>query len=221
MTEIATAAGTPAVYHSRETSPQRGQIMVTRLGLNVPHALSFDRWQLAGRQLSGIVESSAWCLGDWLVYGQRHYADRYQLAIEAANLDYQTLRNYAWVARRFEMSRRRLALSFQHHAEVASHPAVEQDEWLDQAEKFGWSRNQLRRRISESRSGRRQHRRETPALPRLQVPAEQVERWRVAAAQSGTDFDHWIVSTLETAALEVLATSVAEWGNDDAGLGAR
>jgi hypothetical protein len=209
MTEIATAEGTPAVYHSRD-SPQHEQIMVTRLGLNVPHTLSFDRWQSAGRQLSGIVESSAWCLGDWLVYGQRHYTDRYQLAIEAANLDYQTLRNYAWVARRFEMSRRRLTLSFQHHAEVASHPVAEQDEWLDRAEKFGWSRNQLRRRISESRGGRRQRGREMPVLPRLQVPPDQVERWRVAAAQSGADFDRWIVSTLEAAAMEVLATSVAE-----------
>ena len=41
-------------------------------------------------------------------------------------LDYQTLRNYAWVARRFAMSRRRDTLSFGHHAEVPALPEPEQ-----------------------------------------------------------------------------------------------
>lgn len=35
------------------------------------------------------------------MYGQAAYTGRYRDAIEQASLDYQTLRNYAWVARRF------------------------------------------------------------------------------------------------------------------------
>jgi hypothetical protein len=41
--------------------------------------------------------------------------------------------NYAWVARRFAMSRRRDTLSFGHHAEVAALPEPEQDFWLREA----------------------------------------------------------------------------------------
>ena len=101
-----------------------------------------------------IADSSAWCLGDWVVFGASRYSDRYLRAIEQAGLEYQTLRNYAWVARRFESSRRREALSFQHHAEVASLPEPEQDLWLQRADAAQWSKTELRRRISAERLSR-------------------------------------------------------------------
>lgn len=52
-----------------------------------------------------------------------------------------------WVARNFAASRRRDRLSFQHHAELASLPEHEQDCWLEQSRRFGWSRNELRRQV--------------------------------------------------------------------------
>lgn len=79
---------------------------MTRVGLQIPAAVSYDTWESAGRRISAVANSSAWCLGDWLVYGQWRYTDRYRRAVDAVGLDYQTLRNYAWVARRFEVSRR-------------------------------------------------------------------------------------------------------------------
>jgi len=45
--------------------------------------------------------SSAWCLGDGLIAGQAAYGSRNRDAIGRTGLDYQTLRNYAWVAGRF------------------------------------------------------------------------------------------------------------------------
>ncbi len=53
------------------------------------------------------------------MFGERRFGTRYRSAIEATDLDYQTLRNYAWVARNVDAGRRREELSFQHHAEVA------------------------------------------------------------------------------------------------------
>ena len=103
-----------------------------------------------GQQLSQVAAPSAWSLGDWLIYGETFYNGRYHDAIEQTSLDYQTLRNYAWVARRFQLSRRRDGLSFGHHAEVASLPEPEQDFWLRKAEEFGWSRNQMRRVVRAS-----------------------------------------------------------------------
>jgi hypothetical protein len=128
----------------------RGHVIVPRIGLQFTRRLSFDTWADIGRQLSVVLASSAWCLGDWLVYGQRVYQDRYREAVERTGLDYQTLRNYAWVARRFELTRRRDGLAFGHHAEVAALPEHEQDFWLRKAEQLGWSTSQLRREVRAS-----------------------------------------------------------------------
>lgn len=133
---------------SAESVPDH--ILLPRIGLRLPQRLAFDKWVTIGQQLSTVITSSAWCLGDWLVYGEAAFTGRYREAIEQTSLDYQTLRNYAWVARRFPMSRRRDKLSFGHHAEVAALPEPEQDFWLRKAEDFSWSRNQLRREVRGS-----------------------------------------------------------------------
>ncbi|MFC9975278.1 LmbU family transcriptional regulator [Spirillospora sp. NPDC127200] len=123
-----------------------------RTGLQLRDDMSFVAWKRLGRQLHLIADSAPWWLGDWLIYGETLFSDRYRQAIEGTGLDYQTLRNYAWVARRFPLSRRRDRLSFAHHAEVAALSDSEQDYWLDLAEKEGYSRNGLRRRIQAQRS---------------------------------------------------------------------
>jgi len=181
-------------------------VQVSRVGLMMPPTLSYDDWAQAGQRLSGIVDSSAWCLGDWLVYGKRHYADRYQRAIRAAGLQYQTLRNYAWVARRFDLDRRRAALSFQHHAEVASMPEDEQTRWLDAAEEHVWTTKQLRRQIQARQVGDAPVPDQNALIPRIQVIDSRLRRWRVAAEQVGADFDHWVVSALDVAAEQVLSS---------------
>jgi hypothetical protein len=178
-------------------------IMVTRVGLRISRPLDYQSWQQAGLKIARIADASAWCLGDWLVYGQNRHPDRYREAIAAAHLDYQTLRNYAWVARRFELDRRRDRLSLQHHAEVASLPSAEQDRWLDLAEKSHWSRNELRRNIRADRAGA--DRLEDTLLLRLKPPAEHVAAWREAAQRVSQDFEEWIIATLDDRAAEELS----------------
>jgi hypothetical protein len=147
--------------------PGSGHVLVPRTGLRLPPQRPFEAWLGVGQQLSAVAASSAWCLGDWLVYGQQTYSGRYRQAVERTGLDYQTLRNYAWVARRFELSRRQDTLSFGHHAEVASLPEPEQDFWLRKAEQHGWPTSQLRREIRaslrERQMARRRSNRPVPA----------------------------------------------------------
>jgi hypothetical protein len=126
------------------------QVVIPRIGMMLPRQLPYDKWIRIGRQLATISSSSAWCLGDWLAYGEDAYSGRYRDAIEQTSLDYQTLRNYAWVARRFALSRRRDTLSFAHHAEVARLPEPEQDFWLRKAVELSWSRNRLRQEVRAS-----------------------------------------------------------------------
>ncbi|MBW4722180.1 LmbU family transcriptional regulator [Saccharothrix sp. SC076] len=174
------------------------------MGLHFAANLSYGDWERAGTQLSRIVSSSAWCLGDWLVRGQENYPDRYVRAVETAGLDYQTLRNYAWVARCFPMRRRRERLSFQHHAEVAALDVARQDEWLDRAEEGSWSRNELRRRMRAHRQGAAAITATTSLLPRVPVARERVERWRAAARRVDNHLEHWMVVVLDHAAENVL-----------------
>lgn len=190
----------------------RKQVRMSGTGLQIPTDLSFEDWERAGRQLSGIVDSSAWWLGDWLVYGKANYSDRYQLAIQGAGLRYQTLRNYAWVARRFDHTRRRAKLTFQHHAEVASLPLEEQEWLLDQAERGSWTTKQLRNAIRAGRNGEdlTDERALAAANARIQVPNSRVGVWRKAADCVGVEFDHWVLTMLDRAATEILQLDPAE-----------
>jgi hypothetical protein len=182
------------------------RIITTRVGLLMPDDLSIDEWASAGCKLSRIADSTSWCLGDWLAHGQLRYSGRYQRAAEEVGLDPQTLRNYAWLARKFSHDRRRPALSLQHHAETASLPVPEQDRWLDLAEKGRWSRNELRRRIRAAARGETVEKADdgeaadTGYLPRLPVARDELARWRRAADRTATDLNTWVLRTLGDAA---------------------
>jgi hypothetical protein len=187
-----------------ERNSPREHVLMTRLGLQIPTDLSFEGWQQAGRQISGIVDSSAWWLGDWLVFGKKNYSDRYRRAIRAVGLSYQTLRNYAWVARRFDLNRRRPNLTFQHHAEVASLPFDEQERLLNQAEQSTWNTKQLRIAIRDSRQDGTGNGSAFATTPQLKMPANRLDAWRKAADQLGVEFDNWVLVTLDRAAEEIL-----------------
>ncbi len=185
-------------------APRRGQVLTTRVGLQMPTGMAYDEWERAGRQLADVLDSSSWWLGDWLVYGKDHYTDRYQRGIRAAGLSYQTLRNYAWVSRRFDHTRRRPTLSFQHHAELASMPVEEQDLWLDRAEQRQWTTKQLRGAIRATRQSEQQPRTPTEPNHRLEVPGSRLQWWHKAAERLGIDFEQWVTATLDSAAASAL-----------------
>jgi hypothetical protein len=185
-----------------------------RTSLNLPDSLPIGIWQRIGEQILLIADSSAWWIGDWLIYGQETYPDRYRLVLEKTGLHYQTLRNYAWVARRFNPSRRRDALSFQHHAELAALAETEQDGWLDQAEQRGWSRNELRKRLRKHRSagGSRCDDQDTPGvleILHIELHGARRDHWQTAASQADCHLTDWIIQVVDRAA-EQLTTAAAD-----------
>lgn len=228
---IARAAGT---FPAGNFQTLNGTLMVaTQNGLELPQRLPFDKWLNIGKQLSAISTSSAWCLGDWLAYGIEVFNGRYRSALEQTALDYQTLRNYVWVAKRFPMSRRRAALSFAHHTEVAALAEPEQDFWLRKAEELGWSVKQLRHEVrgslrereaggaleqkpdhSDQEEGPRAQDEvgTEPGLVKLniQIHMHQFETCLTAAAKTGLDIEEWVVMALAKAAHDTLgATALA------------
>jgi hypothetical protein len=202
----ATAVPQPAPRQPRAAGATqgRGQVLTTRVGLQMPTGMAYDEWERAGRQLSDVIDSSSWWQGDWIVYGKDHYADRYQRGIRAVGLSYQTLRNYAWVSRRFDLSRRRPTLSFQHHAELASMPVEEQELWLDRAEQRQWTTKQLRSALRAARQGEQQPRTVAEPSRRLEVPGNRLQWWHKAAEQQGVDFEQWVMRALDSAAADAL-----------------
>jgi len=184
-----------------------GRIVLPNTGIEFPRKFSFERWLAVGRQLASVTSASAWCLGDWLNYGESIYTGRYRDAVEQSSLNYKTLRNYAWVARRFDFARRRGALSFGHHAEVASLPENEQDFWLAKAEQERWSRNRLRREVHDSINERHadadaaEGSEEDPSTPHIKVAMTptQLELCQQAADQAGVSVEEWIMGVIEGA----------------------
>jgi hypothetical protein len=72
----------------------------------------------------------------WWAFGEARYGER-KAIVEAEDWEgpaYQTCVNASNVAKRFESNRRRLDLTFKHHAEVVALPPAEADSLLDWCE---------------------------------------------------------------------------------------
>lgn len=169
-----------------------------RTRLDLPDALPLEAWCQLGSQILRLSDSSSWWIGDWLVFGQEKYRDRYKRAMAETRLDYQTLRNYAWVARCFTPSRRRAKLTFQHHMEVAALSEEEQDHWLDFAQRMSWSRNELRKQLRASVEDHHDSEVENVRL-QLRISPERMERWEAAAARHNCTLPDWMARVLDRA----------------------
>jgi hypothetical protein len=173
-----------------------------RTGLRLDPLMPIERWTTIGTRIAAHSDAASWWLGDWLAFGQAKYGRRYKEGLIVTGLEYQTLRNYAMVARRFDMSRRRDDLSFQHHAEVCSLTDDDQDRWLDLAATNHWSRNELRRRVRAAGTD--------PTAPgrvaviRLVLEPRRAQHWRRAARQDDCALEAWVMHVLDEAATSAL-----------------
>src|SRR3984893_9259921 len=89
--------------------------------------------------------------GDWWAFGEHRYGDR-KAMIEDESWNgpgFQTCMNAGAVCKAIETSRRREALSFTHHSEVAALAPKQQDRFLDSAEAEGLSVMKLRAAIRQ------------------------------------------------------------------------
>lgn len=112
-----------------------------------------------------------------------------QKRVEQTGRDLQTLKNLAWVASRFATSRRRDALSWSHHAEVAAMEPADADRLLELAERDGLSQKGLREAVQRQRhelvAGEPRKVLDVPELNRK--IANQIHRVRSLAGESQRD----------------------------------
>src|SRR3954452_5850130 len=75
-------------------------------GLSPLGAPTYEQWQEVGRFIKKATNACALWLGDWINYGEAKFGEKYQEAIRQTGLDYGTLRNAAYTARRVALSDR-------------------------------------------------------------------------------------------------------------------
>lgn len=119
-----------------------GAITPTQLLLTDPD-LPYDQFEALGTFLGRVQDGSRWWIGDWLVFGEHVYGEKYAQAADQLGLTPGTLQNYRYVASAVPPERRRARLHFSTHREVAALDAELQDEWLTKAEEEGLTRAQL------------------------------------------------------------------------------
>ncbi|MGA2007734.1 MAG: hypothetical protein ABSH27_09285, partial [Solirubrobacteraceae bacterium] len=117
-----------------------------------PRSPMTDRqWMEHGQRLRRLGTGANWWVGDWIRYGNARYGERYKLATKLTGYDKQTLMNFAYVASRFEASRRTSQVSWSHHAELAAFEPEEQQHWLERAVVDRLSLKDLRRELRSAR----------------------------------------------------------------------
>jgi hypothetical protein len=95
-------------------------VQATRTGMNLPDDLSEDDWQAVGRKLGDVETSYQWMVGDWWVFGEKHFENRTAI-VQSPTWNgpaLQTCMNCGVVCRAFTTYPRRYALTFKHHKEI-------------------------------------------------------------------------------------------------------
>ena len=114
---------------------------------------TFEQWTGCGKFIHKAGSAIHFWLGDWLNYGEKKYGEMYTQAIEETGYDVGTLIHDKSVAGRIEIGRRRPALSFSHHAEVAKLEPEEQDRLLEKAEAEQISSKEFRELVKGKSKG--------------------------------------------------------------------
>lgn len=158
--------------------------------LSFADGIAFNEWREIGENLERIADSSLWWVADWAAYGDRWYRKDYGPALEEIWAR-KSLQNLASVARQVETSRRREGLSFGHHACVAAYSPDEQDDWLDDAERQGWTVRELREELQRARGG-------VVSLPALSLRSVDEHYGIVvsAAEKRGMDPKDWLLEAI-------------------------
>jgi hypothetical protein len=152
---------------STTRDPRGRQAAISSVGWAPNGDLDHPGWIAAGRRLGSVGRCSQWWVGDWLRYGTTRWGEKYVEAARITGYDPKSLRNIAYVASRYELSRRRDNLFWSHHAELAMLDPAEQDEWLDRSSRDRLSVSDLRTELRAGDRGTKNRPNEDPTAGQL------------------------------------------------------
>jgi len=109
---------------------------MTAVGMVAPEDVTIDELLEVEEVLEGLETSIQWNIGDWYNYAtdRNVWGRKYELQpASEVEYKYQTLADYAWVARSIHFSIRNRKLSFSHHRLIAPLSQQLQGLWLEYA----------------------------------------------------------------------------------------
>jgi hypothetical protein len=111
---------------------------------------TIEEWLDAGRLLTGMESSLNWWIGDWLVFGEHTYGQKYSQAEAVTKHRQDYLKACNFVSSKVPAQNRIGGLSWSHHREVAALPVAEQKKWLNKALENEWAVSELRINMRKS-----------------------------------------------------------------------
>lgn len=112
--------------------------------LEIPQTTTMDEWMKIGSALKRFYSANKWWVGDWLNFGESKYGETYAQAMEETGMQYDTLKNYKWVAHSVPNVIRNDNLSFSHHYMIARFDPKEQKALLEIADQEKMTRDQFK-----------------------------------------------------------------------------
>lgn len=131
--------------------PGNPKYTISPTGIEFHSNLTYEEWNELGEKLAPIGKSIGFMLGDWINHGSKAHGKKYREALDRTGIPYQTLANFASVARRVPPSVREVALGYEHHAGVAKLERNEQKHWLGLAKEHSLGVRRLRKSIKAGR----------------------------------------------------------------------
>lgn len=178
---------------------------VTPVGLDLTRVekdLSFRQYEQLGFYLGLMNRACMWWIGDWLIYGEGKYADRFEQALATTGLAEQTLLNRMSVCRSIPIGERRIGLSFGVHAELSALSTRDRRYWLDRAERNGWTRAQLRDEMKAKAKGSVDDTGHQTVVPGVPDPPRVIEAAQRIVSEKRDYGSDWLVTREAMAVLE-------------------
>jgi hypothetical protein len=129
---LSPAATTPSAFYHKN-------------GLDLPDECTLEDAGKIADTLADMRELNPWAMGDWVNQVESRWPQMHSQIVERLRVKPETYGNYARVAAAIPRPLRREALSFSIHAVCYSRDDA--GDWLDRAEKEGWTVVQLREAI--------------------------------------------------------------------------
>jgi hypothetical protein len=125
-----------------------GPFHFTSVGVRITGKPEIADWKGPLQFALWCQRAGPWWIGDLLNSGEDRFGETFSQMCEGA-VSAEMLNRYASIARRVPLENRRPGLSWSAHAVVARLPADLQRNLLLQAERVGWTTDELRRRARE------------------------------------------------------------------------
>ena len=106
--------------------------------------MDYDQWQRLGDFIRLTNQASQWWWGDWLNIGEQEFGERSAQALESTRWEEETLRAYAWVARKVHPDNRLTGVPFSHYLQLAKLKPAQQRTWAEKIVNGQLSQRQLR-----------------------------------------------------------------------------